>query len=150
VKSKATTVREYLAGLPADRRPAIEAVLRTVRAKLPKGYQESMNWGMISWEVPLSVCPDTYNKQPLAYAALGSQKNYMAIYLCNVYGIPALREELVAGFKAAGKKLDMGKSCIRFRRLEDLPLDVIGRMIAATPMASFVAFAKKVYSKRRT
>ena len=150
MKSRATTVKEYLASLPADRRAAIGAVLKTVRENLPKGYQESMNWGMISWEVPLSVYPDTYNGQPLAYAALASQKNYMAIYLCNVYGIPALRKELVAAFKAAGRKLDMGKSCIRFKKLEDLPLDIIGRMVAATPMSAFVAFAKTVYSKRKT
>lgn len=144
------TVKEYVDRLPVERRAAISAVLKVVRRNLPEGYEERLTWGMPCWQVPLRVFPDTYNGQPLLYAALASQKNHMAVYLCNVYGLPALRRELVAGFKAAGKKLDMGKACVRFRKLEDLPLDVIGRMVAATPMAAFVAFAKKVYSKRRT
>jgi uncharacterized protein YdhG (YjbR/CyaY superfamily) len=144
------TVKEYVDRLPVERRAAISALLKVIRRNLPEGYEERLTWGMPCWQVPLRVFPDTYNGQPLLYAALASQKNHMAVYLCNVYGLPALRRELVAGFKAAGKKLDMGKACVRFRKLEDLPLDVIGRMVAATPMAAFVAFARKVYSKRRT
>jgi hypothetical protein len=83
------------------------------------------------------------------YAALASQKNYMAVYLCNIYAIPALRKQVEAGFKAAGKKPDMGKSCIRFKTLDDLPLDVIARAVAATPMGAFVAVAKRVTSRKR-
>ena len=148
MRSKAGDVGEYLKSLPPERRKAIQSLLRVIRTKLPAGYEEAMNWGAIVWQVPMAVYPDTYNKQPLMYAALASQKNYMAVYLCNVYGSPALRAKRVAGFKAAGKKLDMGKSCIRFKTLEDLPLEVIGAMIAATPMADFVRFAKAVRSKR--
>jgi hypothetical protein len=147
VRSKASTVEGYLAGLPSDRRQAIGTVRKLILENLPKGYVESVNWGMLSYEVPLSVYPDTYNGQPLGYAALASQKNHMAIYLCNVYAIPALRTQVEAGFKAAGKKLDMGKSCIRFRALEDLPLDVIAKAVAATPMKAFVAFVKSVARK---
>ena len=149
MRSAATTVQGYLKGLPAERRAAVQAVRTAILKNLPKGYEEVSNWGMITYQVPLAVYPDTYNKQPLMYAALASQKNYMAVYLCNVYGIPALRKQVEAGFKAAGKKLDMGKSCIRFEALDDLPLDVIARAIAATPMDAFVAFAKRVTSKRR-
>ena len=147
MKSKAKTVKEYLAALPADRRASIAAVRKVVLKKLPKGYEEAMNWGAITWQVPLSVYPDTYNGQPLAYAALASQKNHLGLYMCNVYGCAPLRDRLVAGFKAAGKKLDMGKSCIRFHTADDLPLDVIGKVIAATPMKAYVAFAKKVHAK---
>jgi uncharacterized protein YdhG (YjbR/CyaY superfamily) len=149
MKSKASTVKEYVDGLPAERRPAIQAVLRTIRKNLPAGYEERLTWGMPCWQVPLRVFPDTYNGQPLMYAALASQKNHMAVYLVNVYGSPVLRKELEAGFKAAGKKLDMGKSCIRFLKLEDLPLPVIGKMIAATPMKAFVRFAETVYKKKK-
>jgi hypothetical protein len=147
MRSKAATPAGYLKSRPQGRRDAISAVRKTVQKNLPKGYEESMNFGMITWQVPLEVYPDTYNRQPLMYAALGSQKNHMAIYLCNVYGLPSLRAKLVAGFKAAGKKLDMGKACIRFRRLEDLSLEVIGRLVAATPMKAYVAFAKKIRAR---
>ena len=128
--SKAATVDEYLAELPPERRTVVAKVRDVVRRNLPKGYAESMNWGMICWELPLSKYPDTYNGQPLAYAALAAQKNYYSLYLMNEYGDgKTLREE----FTKAGKKLDMGKSCVRFKSLDDLPLDVIGKAIASTP-----------------
>lgn len=149
VRSKASTVREYLDSLPEDRRKAIAAVRKTILANLPRGYEEAMNRGMIAYQVPLEAYPDTYNGQPLLYAALASQKNHMGVYLCNVYGISELREELVAGFKAAGRKLDMGRSCIRFKRLEDLPLEVVGRAVAATPLKAFVERARACASSRR-
>jgi hypothetical protein len=149
MRTRAKTVPEYLASLPEDRRKAIAAVRRTVRENLPKGYEEAVNRGFITYQVPLAVYPDTYNKQPLMYAALSSQKNYMAVYLMNVYWIPALRKKLEGAFKAAGRKLDMGKSCIRFKTLEDLPLGVIGELVAATPMEDFVTFAKKVFGGRK-
>ena len=85
VRSNAATVEEYLNELAPDRREQIEAVRNVVLDKLPEGYAESMNWGMISWEIPLERYPKTYNKQPLMYAALASQKNYMSLYLMCVY-----------------------------------------------------------------
>jgi len=148
MRSDATSIREYLGGLPDERRKAVAAVRKALLKSLPKGYEEAVEWGMITYQVPLAVYPDTYNKKPLMYAALASQKNYMAVYLCNVYGIPALRKQVEAGFKAAGKKLDMGKSCIRFKKLEDLPLEVIGRAVAATPMKAYVAFARSIASQK--
>ena len=136
----------YLAQLPEDRREAIAAVRATILAHLPAGSQESVEHGMLAYQVPLAVYPDTYNKKPLLYAALASQKGHMALYLCNVYGLPALRERFEAGFAAAGKRLDMGKSCVRFKRLADLPLPVIAQAIAATPMTAYVDFARAQHS----
>lgn len=138
----ALTPEVFLAGLPADRRDAVAALRATILANLPPGYEEAIAWGMLTYQVPLAVYPDTYNKKPLMYAALASQKGYMALYLCNVYGDPALRERFVAGFAAAGKRLDMGKSCVRFKALADLPMPVVAQAIAATPMADYIAFAR--------
>lgn len=137
--SNAKTVAEYLKGLPKERRAAIEAVRKVVRKNLPKGYREAMGYGMIAWAVPLSRYPDTYNGEPLCYAALASQKNYCALYLTSVYQVPAQAAALKAAFKAEGKKADMGKSCIRFRTPEDLPLATIGKLVASTPVETFVA-----------
>lgn len=137
--SRAATVEEYLEELPPDRREVVSAVRDVVRRHLPEGYRESMSWGMISYEVPLERYPKTYNGQPLAYAALAAQKNYYALYLNGAYQAPDGEVWLREAFREAGKKLDMGKSCIRFRKLDDLPLDVIGQAIASTPPDAFVA-----------
>jgi Domain of unknown function (DU1801) len=136
-KSEAATVEEYLGELPEDRREVVSRVREVILRNLPRGYRESMNWGMITYEVPLEKYPDTYNGQPLGYAALAAQKNYIALYLC-AYQDSTREAELKEGFREAGKKLDMGKSCIRFRSLEDLPLDVIGRAVASTPPEKFI------------
>jgi uncharacterized protein YdhG (YjbR/CyaY superfamily) len=137
--SNAKTVAEYLKGLPKERRAAIEAVRKVVRKNLPRGYKEAMGYGMIVWAVPLSRYPDTYNGEPLCYAALASQKSYCALYLMGVYQVPAQAAALRAAFEAEGKKADMGKSCIRFRTPEDLPLAAIGKLVASTPVEAFVA-----------
>ena len=139
VKSDASTVEAYLAELPPERREAIEAVREVVLANLPAGYEEQMQFGMISYVVPLSRYPKTYNKQALQLAALASQKQYMALYLNTVYADPAQYEEFVAAYRATGKRLDMGKSCVRFKRLADLPLDLVARAVAAVGVDEFVA-----------
>ena len=139
VRSDAETVEEYLAELSDDRREAIEAVRAVVLANLPEGYDEATRWGMISYEVPLERCPDTYNGQPLQYAALASQKRHMAIYLMGVYADDEVRDRFLADYRATGKRLDMGKSCVRFRKLDDLPLELIGRVVAAYDVDSYVA-----------
>ncbi len=146
--SSAATVPAYLAELPADRRKSLAAVRRVVRAHLPKGYKEVMRWGLISYEVPLARYPDTYNGQPLCYAGLAAQKHYLAIYLMCAYQQPKLLARLKAHFKASGKKLDMGKCCLRFRAASDLPLPLIGEIIAAVPMSRFIAQAQAVRSRR--
>ncbi len=136
--SSAKTVAEYLDEQPDDRRKTLSTVRAVVRKHLPKGYKESMGYGMICYTVPLATYPVTYNGQPLCYAALAAQKNYCALYLMNVYGDGPTAKAFREGFKRAGKKLDMGKSCVRFKTAGDLPLDVIGQTIAATPMKEFI------------
>lgn len=135
--SKAETVEQYLQELPEDRRAVVSAVRDVVVRNLPAGYRETMNWGMISYEIPLEDYPDTYNGQPLGYAALAAQKNYYALYVMT-YMVPVQEKWLRDEFEKAGKKLDMGKSCLRFKKLEDLPLDVIGRLIASTPPREYI------------
>ena len=149
VKSDAATVEAYLAELPPDRREAIAEVRRTILANLPDGYEEQMSFGMIGYVVPLSRYPDTYNKEPLALAALASQKRHMAVYLNNVYGDPATLEWFTAAYAASGKRLDMGKSCVRFKRIADLPLDVIGETVARTSLEDFLAFYESARSKAK-
>jgi uncharacterized protein YdhG (YjbR/CyaY superfamily) len=131
VSSKETTPAAYVASLPPDRRKVIAAVRAVVKKRLPKGYVETMNWGMLSYEVPLSRYPNTYNKQPLMYLALAAQKNNYALYMTGVSRETDLMSRLSAAYKAAGKKMDMGKSCLRFNTLEELPLDVIGDIVAS-------------------
>ena len=138
VSSKALTVDDYLAELPPERRAVVASVRDLVRRNLPRGYQETMNWGMISYEIPLEHYPDTYNKKPLGYVALAAQKNTYTLYLTSVYQSEQGKKALEREFKKAGKKLDMGKSCLHFKRLEDLPLDVIAKTIASTPPEKFI------------
>jgi hypothetical protein len=139
VSSKAATVADYLAELPPDRRAEIEKVRDLVNSALPAGYREGMGWGVIGWVIPLADYPDTYNKQPLIYAGLAAHKNYNSLYLTCAYASKERTERLKAAFAAAGKKLDMGKSCIHFKRAEDLPLDYIREEIASTPPQQFIA-----------
>jgi len=146
-RSKAKTVKEYLVELPVDRREPLEQIRSIVKKNLPKGYVETMNYGMISYEVPLSRYPETYNGQPLGYAALASQKNYLALYLMSAYTDAATARLLVDAFKKEGKKLDMGKSCIRFRTADDLPLEAIGRIIGMTPVERLISTYEQ--SRRR-
>ena len=150
MRSEATTVDQYLAELPADRRKAIEAVRWVILENLPDGYVESMNWGMITYEVPLEVYPDTYNKQPLMFAALASQKNHMAVYLTGIYMSDAARDEFEKAYRATGKRFDVGKSCVRFRKLEDLPMDLIGKTVASLPMDQLIARFEEVGSARKS
>ena len=138
-RSDATTPDEYIAALPDDRREAVAEVRRVIRDNLPNGYTEGMAYGMIGWYVPLETFGDTYNGQPLGLASLASQKNHIALYLNNVYGNPELDAWFRDRWAQSGKKLDMGKSCVRFRRLDDIPLDVIGETIARSDLASFLA-----------
>ena len=137
-RSGAETVEDYLAELPRERREAISQVREVILANLPDGYVEAMNWGMIAYEVPLETFPDTYNGKPLMYAALASQKNHMAVYLTNVYSDEEAESWFREAYLATGKRLDMGKSCVRFRRLDQLPLSLIGEAIARTPLDDFL------------
>lgn len=142
--SNAETVEDYLAQLPDDRRDAIAEVREAVLANLPDGFVEAMSFGMIAYEVPLETFPDTYNKKPLMYAALASQKNHMAVYLTSVYADPDLETWFRAEYEATGKKMDMGKSCVRFKKIDNLPVDLIGEAVAKLSLDDFLETYRKV------
>jgi uncharacterized protein YdhG (YjbR/CyaY superfamily) len=141
----AATVAEYLAQLPEDRRTVVSALRRMVKRHLPKGFVERTNWGHICYEVPLAKSGPTYNRQPLCYAAIAAQKNHYALYLTGAYMDPGLTRQVQEAFKAAGKKLDMGKSCVRFRSLDAIPLDALGPLVAAMPMAEFITRYQRIH-----
>jgi len=147
--SDARTVEEYLAALPDDRREDISKVRDLILSNLPQGYVETMSWGMITYQVPLEVYPDTYNGKPLMYAALASQKNYMALYIMSIYMSAGSREQFEAAYKATGKRFDAGKSCVRFKKSGDLPLELIAESIAAFGVEDFVDRAKKTRSQKK-
>lgn len=138
VSSRATSVEEYLDELPPDRRAVVAAVRDVILKNLPAGFVEAMNWGMISYQVPLERYPDTYNGQPLMLAALAAQKNHYAVYLTSPYTRPGGEEELRRAWEKAGYGLDMGKSCVRFKRLDDLPLEVVAEAIRRTPVDELI------------
>ena len=144
--SDAATVQDYISELPEERQFAISTVRKIIMENLPEGYEEVMNWGMITYQVPLSDYPDTYNKKPLMYAALASQKNHMAVYLIGIYMDDQTRQGFEAKYLATGKKYDVGKSCVRFRKLEDLPLPLIGEAIAGYSVDAFVNQWKQLRS----
>jgi uncharacterized protein YdhG (YjbR/CyaY superfamily) len=137
--SRATTVAKYLAELPPERRKVVAAVRKMVLEHLPEGYQETMGWGMISYGIPLSVYPETYNGQPLCYAAIAAQKSHFALYLMGAYADSKQYKALERAFARAGKRMDMGKSCLRFKQIDDLPMAAIGKVIAGTPPKKYIA-----------
>jgi len=134
MQSKAATVDAYLAELPPERREAIRVVRAAILKNLNTNYEEGMQYGMIGYYVPHSLFPAGYHcdpAQPLPFAALASQKNHMALYLMGLSDADERR--LRAGFDKAGKKLDMGKCCIRFKALDHVPLNVISEVIGRIP-----------------
>jgi hypothetical protein len=139
------TPAQYIASLPADRAKTIGAVRTFVNKHIPRGYDECIVWGTIGWAIPLSRYPDTYNKQPICYVALSSQKNYCVLYLFGPFRSATQLEELKVAFKAAGKKLDMGKSCIHFKSPDDLPLEAIGKLISAISSEKWI----EIYEQSR-
>ena len=136
--SEAKTVMEYLSELPEERREVLSRVRTTILENLPKGYEETMAWGMLTYQVPLSRYSNTYNGKPLMYAALGSQKNHISLYLSGVYQDEGLKRGLEEAFAREGKKANMGKSCVRFKKIEDLPLKGIAESISALPVDDFI------------
>ena len=139
----ASTVAAYLAALPADRREALMAVRKEINRRLPKGYEEGIQFGMIGWFVPLSTYPAGFGgnkKVPLPLLALGSPKSYMVLHLgvC-FYASDSLSGWFTREYKKSGKKLDMGQGCVRFKTLDDLSLDVVGRTVARVTPAEHAA-----------
>ncbi|HEX5751769.1 MAG TPA: DUF1801 domain-containing protein [Archangium sp.] len=141
MQSKATTVEQYLASLPEDRRAAVSAVREVILENLDEDYEEGIQYGMLGYYVPHEVFPAGYHvdpKQPLPFAALASQKNHMAVYLMGVYGQPQLEKWFRDAWTKTGRKLDMGKSCVRFKKLEDVALDVLGEAIRRVPAKAYI------------
>ncbi len=148
VSSKAKTVSEYLKELPPERAKIIRAVRKVIKDNLPKGYVERMNWGMISYEIPLSVYPVTYNKQPLSYAGLAAQKNNYSLYLMGLYWNKEHDDWFVNEFKKRKLKLNRGKGCVRFSKMEDIPLDVIGKVVSRISVKDYIRHYEDVMKKR--
>ena len=136
--SDARTVDEYLAGLPEERREAVAEIRGSILANLPAGYEEGMQYGMLGYYVPLERYPKTYNGQALNYAAVASQKHYISVYLNGLYSDPAILEWFLAEYAKTGRKPNMGKSCVRFKKLADIPLDLIGQTIARVPVDAYI------------
>jgi hypothetical protein len=148
MQSKAKTVSQYLAELPADRRKAIEQVRAMIRKRLPKGYEEIMQYGMIGYAVPLKLYPPGYHcrkDEPLPFLSLASQKNHLALYMFCLYVDKKDKAQFQKDYEASGKKWNMGKSCFQFQKPEDLALDVIGKTIARHPVKKHI----EAYEKAR-
>lgn len=143
------TVNQWLASVPAERKDAINAVRDAVNEHLPRGYVETVDWGMLAWVVPLATLPDTHNGRPLMLAALGAHTKLMTIYLMTVYGDPNVRREFEIAYKKTGKKLDMGGCCVHFKKLDDLPLDVVGNTIARVAVDEYVERYESSRTKRK-
>ena len=136
-------IEDYIAAQPADRQGQIRDLRALINKHIPKGYEEVFNWGMITWEIPLSVYPDTYNKKPLMYLGLANRKNYITLTLFGLYCDKTLKEKFLKDYeKKTGKKPDMGAGCLRFKHIDDLPLDLIAWAAAAQPVERMVETAK--------
>jgi uncharacterized protein YdhG (YjbR/CyaY superfamily) len=147
MKSIGVAVKEYIASLPADRKDAISTIRNAMLSCLPEGYEEVLHGDMIRYQVPLAKYPNTYNKEPLMYAGLSSQKNHMAIYFMSLYVVPKFKDQFVAAYKKVGKKPDMGASCVRFKSIDEVPVELIGEFTKKIPMKKMIAFAKTAHKK---
>ena len=139
---KPTTVKDYLASLTPEDRANVEAVRKVILANLDKGYSEGIQYGMIGYCVPHAVYPPGYHcdpRQPLPFAGIAARKGYTSLYLTCIYGNEAEREQFIEEWKKTGKKLDMGKACIRFKKLDDIPLEVVGRAVKRLPAKKYIA-----------
>jgi Domain of unknown function (DU1801) len=149
--SKATTVKEYIAELPADRKKAMSELRKVILENLPKGFDETMGYGMIGYVVPHSKYPAGYHcnpRLPLPFMNIASQKNFIAVYSMGIYGDPELLKWFTdAHAKASPKKLDMGKGCIRYKKPEDIPISLIGQLAAKITPDQWIALYEKNYKK---
>jgi Domain of unknown function (DU1801) len=136
------TPDDYIAAAPEDRAEMLRRLRAVILAHLPQGYVETINWGMISYEIPLSIEPKTYNGKPLMLAGLANQKNGVGLHLCSLYVLPEAMKPLVERLPA-GRKLDMGKACIRLKTLDAIHLPVVGEIIAAVPVERFAAALRR-------
>ena len=150
VSSQAISVNQYLAELPEVRRHDITELVNLVRKHLPEGYEEVMAWGMVGFQVPMSVSGPTYNNQPIGPVAIAAQKNHISLYLLSIYASEDLTAEFQARWLASGKKLDMGKSCIRFKTLEQADLPTIEWAVGLLKPTEFVEMYLNARSSRNS
>ncbi len=146
--SNETTVEGYISSLPEDKAEVISKLRKMILEVIPDGIEENMNWGMISYEVPLGIYPNTYNDKPLSYAALASQKNHFSIYSTNLYMNEKYMPSLIEAYKKIGSKPNMGKSCIRFTKIENIPIDEILRIIGDSSLDEFIKGYEKIRQNR--
>lgn len=152
MQSKASTVEAYLASLPADRQEVINRIRKEILKNLPKGFEECMNYGMIGYVVPHSLYPAGYHcdpKLPLPFLGLASQKNAISLYHMGIYADPALMKWFTTEHaKASAKKLDMGKSCIRYKKAEDIPFSLIGKLVSKMKPKDWIALYESMLKKK--
>ena len=149
VSSTPSTIEEYFSSLPEDRKKALTTVRKIILKNLPKGYKEVIKGQMVSYVIPLETYPETYNGQPLAVVSLTSQKNYMSVYMMCVYGSKEMKDWFIKEYQKTGKKLDIGKSCIRFKKAEDLALELIGEAIQKVPVKKYLEIYEQARSKTK-
>ncbi len=142
-----TTPQQYLDRVPADRRDLVAAVRQAILDHLPDGFEETIEFGMLSYVVPLDRFSDTYNRRPLPVASLANQKRYVSLYLMGIYADEGERNWFVEAWRATGRKLNMGKSCVRFSRVDDVPLDVIGEAVARVSVDDIVAAHQRAHHR---
>lgn len=146
-----SSVKEYVEGLPEDRQVVIKKLQALIKKNIPKGFEEQLSYGMIGYVVPHKIYPDGYHcdpKLPLPFLALASQKNFIALYHMGVYVKPELHDWFVAEYpKHCKSKLDMGKSCIRFKKMEDIPYDLISELVTKMTVQDWISFYEKNYKK---
>ena len=145
------SIEDYISNVPEERQNSFRKLYETISKNLPKGFQESLSYGMIGWSVPLETYPSGYHctpNTPLPFLNLASQKNFVALYHMGIYADPALLNWFVAEFpKYSKRKLDMGKSCIRFKKMDDIPFDLIAELSRKMSPKEWISLYEKLYKK---
>ncbi len=152
MQSKAITVDEYIKDLPEDRKEVIEKIRKVILDNLPKGFEETISYGMLGYVVPHSIYPKGYHcntNLPLPFINLASQKNFIAFYHMGIYAEPVLLDWFVSEFpKHSKSKLDMGKSCIRFKKINDIPYELIGQLASKMTTEDWINKYESAFSKK--
>lgn len=152
MKNEGNTPAEIVANCPEDRKNVMGKMRQTILESLPKGFEEGVGYGMILYFVPHTIYPAGYHcdpKQPLPFVSLASQKNFIALYHMGLYADPALLSWFTEKYKATvSSKLDMGKSCIRFKKMTDIPFELIGELMTKISVESWIETYEKLYKKK--
>lgn len=151
MQSTAKSPKEYIESLPDDRKAVIQKLSETIRKNLPKGFDEQMGYGMLCYVVPFSAYPSGYHcdpKLPLGFISIASQKNFVALYHMGIYADPNLLDWFVSEYpKHSKQKLDMGKSCIRFKKMDQIPYELIGELASKMSPQDWIGLYEKLYKR---